>query len=817
MIYTFEQVKSATLAYFENDDLATDVWMKKYALKNNKEEFLELTPTDMHKRLAKEFARIEANYPNPMSYEDIFELFDGFKYVIPQGSPMSGIGNEYQVQSISNCFTIDSPLDAYSSILKTDQELVQIAKRRGGIGFDISNIRPKGMSTNNAASTTDGISVFMERYSNSTREVAQGGRRGALMITLAVNHPEIETFINIKRNLNKVTGANLSIRLSDAFMKAVENDEDFVLQWPVDSETPKITKLVRAKVIWNKIVDSAWAMAEPGLLFWDTVLNKGPADIYPKFKSISVNPCSEITLSGGDSCRLMLLNLTAFIENPFANNSGFDFNKYQNCVRKAQRLMDDLVDLELECVDRILAKIESDPEPENVKYIEKKLWQNIRQVAVDGRRTGLGVTGVGDMLAMLGITYGSDESIAFIEQIYKTLGQAAHAESILLAKERGAFPAFDYDLEKDHEYMNQLIIDELKPDWKQYGRRNIALTTTAPAGSVSTLTKTTSGIEPAFLLSYTRRRKINPEDKKIKIDFTDATGDNWQEYKVYHHCYKQWMDITGKTNVEESPYWKATSNDLDWLQSVKLQAAAQKWVDHAISRTCNLPATATKETVSDIYMEAWRSGCKGFTIYRDGCRSGVLISDENAKPVNKDKFTQHHAPKRPKQLPCELHHVSVKGDKWLIIIGLLENKPYEVFGGKADKIQLPVKLKTGFLIKKEKKQDVSIYDLSLGTTEDDNMLIKNVVDAFSCEEYATHTRLISLSLRHGIPVQYLVEQLQKDKNSTIFDFSKVIARVLKSFIQDGSTSGKCPECGQATLIYKEGCCSCTSCSFSRCS
>ena len=680
---------SESVEYFNGDELAANVFLSKYALRDASGNLLENSPRDMHRRLSREFARIEAKYPNPMSEETIFKLLDGFKYVVPQGSPMSGIGNDYQIQSISNCFVIDQPNDSYGGILFADQEQVQIMKRRGGVGFDISTIRPRGMNTSNAAKTTDGIGVFMERFSNSCREVAQGGRRGALMLTIDCRHPEVETFIDIKRDLKKVTGANISIRFTDEFMRAVEADYTFTLRWPVEArpEDAEITKVVSAKQIWEKFVDAAWASAEPGALFWDAVVNQGIVDCYQDdgYKTISTNPCGEIPLSPYDSCRLMVVNATSFVKNPFTDRAEFDFNEFGSAVFAAQRLMDDLVDLEMECVDRILEKIDKDPQPKHVKQIEKDLWEKIKTAGLNGRRTGLGITGLGDALAALNHRYGSDDSILMTETIYSHLAMWSHYSSLVMAQERGAFPVWNYDKEKDHNYLSRIMsaTNKLQPDaldlWKTTGRRNIALTTTAPVGSVSMLTQTTSGIEPAFMLSYKRRKKINVNDDNTRVDFVDELGDKWQEFTVYHHWFKKWMDATGKTEPQDSPYWGGTANDIDWVKSVDIQAAAQKWIDHSISKTCNLPNDATKETVAQVYMRAWKTGCKGFTVYRDGCRNGVLVSDKPKDQPN----TMQHAPKRPKELQCDIHRANVRNgensESWMILVGLLDEKPYEVF------------------------------------------------------------------------------------------------------------------------------------------
>lgn len=814
--------------YFGGDDLAADVF-NKYALRDVDGKRIETLPTDTFRRLAKEFARIEAKYPNPMSEDEIFGLLDGFKKIVPQGSPLSGIGNPYQLQSLSNCFVIDQPHDSYGGILFADQEQVQIMKRRGGVGMDVSNIRPKGQPTTNAARTTDGIGVFMERFSNSTREVAQGGRRGALMLTIDCRHPEIETFIDIKRDLKKVTGANISIRFTDEFMQAVESNTGFCLRWPVEAhpEDAEIVKMVDAKQVWDKFVDAAWASAEPGALFWDTVVNQGVVDCYRDvgYKTISTNPCGEIPLSPYDSCRLMVVNLTSFVMNPFTSNAKFDYNDFTSVVGKAQRLMDDLVDLEVECVDRILEKIDRDPQPEAVKRIERDLWTKIRAAGLNGRRTGLGVTGLGDALAALNIRYGSELSIEMTEAIYQHLAMGAHKSSCNLAAERGAFPVFNFNKEKEHPYLTKVMNacgDETLKQWQTTGRRNIALTTTAPVGSISCLTQTTSGIEPAFLLSYKRRRKITQGDTKSVADYVDPMGDKWQEYTVYHHWFKKWMDVTGKTDPKDSPYWGGTANDIDWEKSVEIQAAAQKWIDHSISKTCNLPNSATRETVNNVYVKAWKLGCKGFTVYRDGCRTGVLVAADEKKE-EKPK-TGDSRPTRPKELPCDIHRVNVKdGDKthsWMVLVGLKDGVPYEVFSGLATHIEVPKKIKTGTLIKNGKVNGLATYNLRVPVGGDDEILFRDVVNLFANPTQGAFSRTISLALRHGVPVNFVVDQLQKDKDSDMFTFARCIARVLKGYIPDGTKSTnekKCKDCGSDQVFYMEGCLTCSSCGSSKCS
>jgi len=833
--YTYSQVFEASVEYFSGDEFAAKVFVDKYALQNTSGTYLELTPAEMHRRLAKEFARIEKKYPNPLEEEVIFSLLDRYKYIVPQGSPMSAIGNPYQLQSLSNCFVVQGvhsdKLDSYGGIMLADQELAQIMKRRGGVGLDISGIRPKDVITNNAAKTTDGLGVFMERFSNTCREVAQNGRRGAEMITISINHPEIETFINIKRNLTKVTGANISIRLNDDFMAAVKNDQEYTLRWPVEAspEKAKVTKTIRAKDIWDQIIDSAWTSAEPGLLFWDTVKKNTPSDIYHEFghNSISTNPCGEIVLPAYDACRLLVLNLSAYVKNPFTKEASFDFKKFHQHTIVAQRLMDDIIDLEIECIDRIIAKVKADPEPEEVKAVELRLWKKIREMNISGRRTGLGITALGDTVAMMGIKYGDPESIEMTRKIYRALAVGSHTSSCIMAKERGAFPIFNYELEKNHPYLRNIFRDctpETRKLWKSSGRRNIANTTTAPAGSVSSQTRTTSGIEPVYMLSYVRRKKHNPSDKNARVDFVDAMGDQWQEFTVYHYGVKRWMEVTGETDISKSPYFGATANEIDWVASVDLQAAAQDSIDHSISKTCNLPEEATKELVSQVYMRAWEKGCKGFTVYRDKCRDGVLISKSTAasnktqdgRPMGIEIVM---APKRPLELPCDIKKAKIQGEQWTIFVGLLDGKPYEVFGGLSKYVDIPNKFKMGKIAKNGKVQDITTYNLIVGEGED-QMMVKDIANVFENANFGAFTRTISLALRHGTPVQYVVEQLQKDKHSDVTSFSIVIARVLKHYIKDGTKSTaqrKCPKCGKEnSFAYQEKCLKCMNCDWSKC-
>lgn len=841
--FTQAECMEAATDYFDGDTLAANVFVTKYALQDSRGDFLEKTPDDMHRRLAREFARIEALYENPMSEEEIYELLRGYRYIVPQGSPMSGIGNPYKLQSISNCFVIAPPFDSYGGVLWTDQEQAQIMKRRGGVGFDISTIRPKGMSTANAAVTTDGIEVFMDRYSNTCREVAQGGRRGALMLTIDVHHPQIRDFIEIKRDKKRVTGANISIRLSDEFLEAVDQGTQVQLRWPVDPDVEhQIEEMAEAREIWDRIMVAAHESAEPGLLFWGNAKKYTPADLYAPegFGSVSTNPCGEIILSPYDSCRLTVVNLTSFVEDPFSHKARFNWELYNQVVQKAQRLMDDMVDLELEQVEKILKKVDDDPEPEHVKSIERRLWAKIREAAINGRRTGLGVTGVGDAVAMMNLVYGTDESIQFIEEMYRQLAVGSYTSSVIMAKERGSFPVCDVERESDHPFLAR-IRGELRPEiramWDTYGRRNIANTTTAPCGSVSTQTQTTTGIEPAFALTYTRRKKINPNDGDASVDFVDDLGDKWTHFKVLHHAFTRWCEVTGRdpeqvvsrieagntADLEASPYWKATANDIDWVQKVKCQGAAQRWIGHAISNTTNLPADATVETVKDVYMTAWKSGCKGVTIYRDGTRDGVLV-----QPVS--EFVNHEAPKRPEKLECEIHRSRVKQNgghvEWSIFVGLYDGRPYEIFGGYAEKIKFPKRVKKGWIVKRPRlnkdgavnKKEGSFYDLHYGD-EDDPFVIEDIVSVFDNPEQGDFTRMISLSMRHGAPIHYVVEQLGRGTNSDMFDFAKVMARVLKKYIADGTRASArvCPDCeAEDSMAYQQGCLHCTVCGWEKC-
>ena len=700
--YTQEEVFKASLEYFKNDDLAARVWLNKYALKDSEGNIYELTPNDMHRRIAKEIARIELKYTNPLSEKEIYNLIKDFKYIVPQGSPMAGIGNPYQIASLSNCFVIGNSgeSDSYGAVMKIDQEQVQLMKRRGGVGHDLSHIRPKGSAVKNSALTSTGVVPFMERYSNSTREVAQDGRRGALMLSVSINHPDSEDFINAKLEQGRVTGANVSVRIDNGFMKAVKNGENYVQKYPVFSDNPKVSKTISAKNIWKKIVHNAWKSAEPGILFWDTIINESVPDCYSDlgYKTVSTNPCGEIPLCPYDSCRLLAINLFSYIEHPFTEKAAFNFDLFKKHVAYAQRIMDDIIDLELEKIDNILKKIDQDPESDEVKATERNLWLNIRTKAQEGRRTGIGITAEGDMLAALGIRYGSEAGNSFSLKVHKTLAIAAYRGSVHLAKERGAFAIFDAEREKNNPFIQRLreADDKLYYEMLEYGRRNIALLTIAPTGTTSLMTQTTSGIEPVFMPVYKRRRKVNPNDKDVRVDFVDEVGDSWEEYAVFHHRFKQWMEVNGIDTaknysqseinelIEKSPYYKATSNDVDWLSKVSMQGAIQKWVDHSISVTINLPNDVTEELVGELYLKAWEVGCKGVTVYRDGSRSGVLISNDDKKEEENSNILTAFPVKRPQILDADVVRFQNNKEKWIAFIGLIDEKPYEIFTGLAD-------------------------------------------------------------------------------------------------------------------------------------
>ena len=838
--YTREEAIAASLEYFKGDGLAADVWVNKYALKDSNENIFELTPNDMHKRIAKEFARIESKNPNGLSEDEIFELMKDFKYIVPQGSPMAGIGNDYQFVSLSNCFVIgnEKDSDSYGGILKLDQELVQLMKRRAGVGLDLSFVRPKGSPVKNSALTSTGVVPFMERFSNSTREVAQDGRRGALMESISINHPDSEAFIDAKMDEKKVTGANVSVRMSDDFMKAALAEKMFTQKYPIDSVEPKFTKEIEAAPLWNKIIHNAWKRAEPGVLFWDTIIRESIPDCYADlgFKTTSTNPCGEITLCPNDSCRLLILNLYSYVENPFTDKAKFNMELFKKHVGIAQRLMDDLIELEFEKIDKIINKIKNDPEDAEIKRAELNLWKNIKDKCVQGRRTGLGITAEGDMMAALGLTYGTDESNAFAEKVHKNLKLAAYASSVELAKERGAFPLYDSKREENNPFILRIKKEnpELYENMVKYGRRNIALLTIAPTGSVSILTQTTSGIEPAFSIYYIRRKKINPNDKSTRIDFTDSVGDCWQEYPVFHSKFLVFLEANGY-NVEEvlnmtrdeiekiikkSPYYKATSNDVDWVKKVEMQGRVQKHIDHSISVTVNLPEDISEEMVAKVYEAGWKSGCKGMTVYRDGSRSGVLISESEKKEKEKQKlFEDSHAPKRPKFLDAEVHRFVNNKERWIAFVGLLEGRPYEIFTGKEDEFEIPKSVDNG-VIRRLKIDGKTRYDFIINHKTDDVMIVEGLSTAFN-QDYHNYARLVSGILRHGMPLPYvidLVESLNLGEEA-LTTWKAGIVRGIKKYVMDGTKvkGATCTNCGvEGGIVFEEGCLKCKDCGSAKC-
>ena len=841
--YSNDEVKKAATEYFGGDTLAGDVWMNKYALKDSEGNIYERTPDDMHHRIASEIARIERRYPNPLKEEEIFEVLKNFRYIVPQGSPMAGIGNDFQISSLSNCFVIGTKgsSDSYGAIMKIDQEQVQLMKRRGGVGHDLSHIRPTGSPVKNCALTSTGVVPFMERYSNSTKEVAQDGRRGALMMSISIKHPDSEAFIDAKMTQGKITNANVSVRITDDFMQAVVENKPFVQQYPIDSPNPKFTKEIDARKLWDKIIHNAWASAEPGVLFWDTIIRESIPDCYADlgFKTLSTNPCGEIPLCAYDSCRLLAINLYSYVENPFTKDAYFNRELFSKHVAIAQRMMDDIIDLELEKVDTILEKIYSDPEEEEVKMTEINLWRNIRKKSLQGRRTGIGITAEGDMLAALGLRYASDEAIAFSTDIQRQLAHDAYRSSVNLAKERGAFEVFDAKREEKNPFINRLreMDEELYQDMLKYGRRNIALLTIAPTGTVSICTQTTSGIEPVFLVAYKRRRKVNPNDKTAKITFTDPDGNSFEEYNVFHPKFLKWLEVNGY-NVDEinnyteeqlneliakSPYYKATSNDIDWVSKVKMQGAMQKWVDHSISVTVNVPADTTEELVSQIYETAWRSGCKGMTIYRDGSRTGVLVSQDKKDKKEKkeeehDTIVETHSPVRPKEVECDILRFQNNYEKWIAFVGKIDGKPYEIFSGKLDDFFIPPFVETGWIIKNKDENNASRYDFRYCDKQGFKVTMEGLSRSFN-KEFWNYAKLISGVLRHGMPINYVVTLVQNlnVEEDNINTWKNGIARALKRYIPDGTTveKEKCPTCG-SDLVYEDGCKHCNNCGYSKC-
>jgi ribonucleoside-diphosphate reductase alpha chain len=836
--YTTDEAFQASLEYFKGDDLAARVWVNKYALKDSFGAIYEATPDDMHRRIASEIARIEQRYPNPMSESEIFDLIRDFKYIIPQGSPMTGIGNPYQIASLSNCFVIgnNGASDSYGGIMKIDQEQVQLMKRRGGVGHDLSHIRPKGSPVKNSALTSTGIVPFMERFSNSTREVAQDGRRGALMLSVAIKHPDSEDFIDAKMEQGKVTGANVSVRIDDEFMKSVASGKPYRQQYPIGSDAPTHIKDIDATALWKKIVHNAWQSAEPGILFWDTIIRESVPDCYADlgYQTISTNPCGEIPLCAYDSCRLLAINLYSYVENPFTKKARFNWDLFKKHIAAAQRMMDDIIDLELEKIDAIIQKIDDDPEDAEVKRVERNLWLNIQIKAKEGRRTGIGITAEGDMLAALGLRYGSDEGNAFAVEIHKNVALEAYRGSVHTAKERGPFAIFDSEREKNNPFILRLkeADAQLYYEMLEYGRRNIALLTIAPTGTTSLMSQTTSGIEPVFLPVYKRRRKVNPNDKDVRVDFVDEVGDSWEEYVVFHHRFKEWMEVNGfdisknyaqkelDDLVKKSPYYKATSNDVDYLKKVKMQGAIQQWVDHSISVTINMPNDVTEEIVGECYMEAWKAGCKGVTVYRDGSRSGVLISNEKKEEPTPGLPTPFPT-ERPQTLEADVVRFQNKKDKWIAFIGIIDGRPYEIFTGFADDedgILLPRWVNEGYIIKNREADGSSRYDFQYKNTRGYKTTIEGLSYKFN-PEYWNYAKLISSTLRHGMPIEKVVDlisSLQLDE--AINTWKAGVARALKRYIPDGTEAAKqkCQNCNSTNLLYQEGCLTCKDCGSSKC-
>ena len=840
--YTFDEAFKASLDYFTGDELAAKVWVNKYALKDAFGNIYEESPNDMHHRLASEIARVEKKYPNPLSEQELFDLFDHFRYIVPQGSPMTGIGNDYQIASLSNCFVIglDGQADSYGAIIRIDEEQVQLMKRRGGVGHDLSHIRPKGSPVKNSALTSTGLVPFMERYSNSTREVAQDGRRGAVMLSVSIKHPDSEAFIDAKMTEGKVTGANVSVKIDDDFMNAAVNGGTYKQQYPIDSDSPVYVKDIDASGLWKKIIHNAWKSAEPGVLFWDTILRESVPDCYADlgFRTVSTNPCGEIPLCPYDSCRLLAINLYSYVVNPFTPDAYFDYDLFKKHVGLAQRIMDDIIDLESEKIEMILAKIDSDPESMEVRQTERHLWEKIQRKTLQGRRTGVGITAEGDMIAALGLRYGTEEATDCAELIQKTLALAAYRSSVMLAKERGAFEIFDAKREEKNPFINRLREADpaLYEDMLKYGRRNIACLTIAPTGTTSLMTQTTSGIEPVFLPVYKRRRKVNPNDSEARVDFVDETGDAFEEYIVFHHKFVTWMQANGysaskkytQEEVEElvakSPYYKATSNDVDWLQKVRMQGRIQKWVDHSISVTINLPNDVSEELVDSLYVEAWRCGCKGCTVYRDGSRSGVLIATDKKKKKEDCNCMQPPVivSTRPRELDADVVKFQNNREKWIAFVGLLNGRPYEIFTGLADDdegIMLPKNVSKGTIIKSYDEDGNKHYDFQFKNKRGYKMTIEGLDGKFN-PEYWNYAKLISGVLRYGMPIDQVIKLVQgMELNSeSINTWKNGVERALKKYLPNGmeAKGQKCPNCGLETLIYQEGCLICTNCGASKC-
>ena len=841
--FTYEDVLKASIEYFNGDELAATTWMNKYAMTDNDGEFVESSPDDMHNRMAKEFARIENDYTlrydlnggakflseygqqrGPLTEEKIYNLFKRFGYIIPQGSVMSSLGNHYKLASLSNCIVVPEMHDSYGGVFYTDQQLAQLFKRRCGVGVDISNLRPSGSKVSNAAGSTSGAVSFMNRFSNTTREVAQNGRRGALMLSMDIAHPDVEDFITIKQDLQKVTGANISIRLSDEFMKAVDNNKQYTHRWPIDSDNPKFTKTINAKELWDTIIKCAHNTAEPGLIFWNRQHWYSTSSVYPGYENTSTNPCSEIAMQGGDSCRLIAINLFKFVENPFTKDAKFNMDNFYRATYEGQRLMDDLVDLEIEAIGRILKKVEDDDEPENIKGVEKETWELLLKTGKEGRRTGLGFTALADMVAALGMAIDSDKAIAKVEGIMKEKCRAEFDSSIDMSLERGSFVGFDAKIEKTSEFVQMLEkeLPEVYNRMMEHGRRNISISTVAPTGTLSMLAQTSSGIEPVFMTHYKRRRKLNEQDREAKVDFIDDTGDKWQEFTVYHHNLKKWMEITGETDITKSPYAGSTAPEIDWDKRVEMQAVVQKYVTHSISSTINLPNDVSLEKVSTIYMNSWKQGLKGITVYRDGSRSGVLVSadDKQDNVLENTEFKETRAPSRPKKLDAKVVRFQNNKEKWIAVVGLMNGRPYEIFTGKTEDVfVVPQVVEYGWVIKTKKEDGRTQYDFQYEDKEGYKITMGGLSRSFD-KEFWNYAKLISGVLRHGMPLHYVVDLIGKMNlyDDNINTWKSGVVRALKTFILDGTkvSDHTCGECGDEGLVYEEGCLKCVSCGYSKC-
>ncbi len=838
--YSYEEAFEASKEFFNGDELAANVWINKYALKDSAGNIFEQSPDDMHRRLAKEISRVESKYENPLSEDEVYQLLKDFKYIVPQGGPMTGIGNKYQIASLSNCFVIGNKgnADSYGSVMKIDQEQVQLMKRRGGVGHDLSHIRPRGQAVLNSALTSTGVVPFMERYSNSTREVAQDGRRGALMLSISIKHPDSEGFIDAKMDGTKVTGANVSVRIDDEFMRAVKSNSPYKQQFPIQGDA-SIEQEINAGELWKKIVHNAWKSAEPGILFWDTVIRESVPDSYADlgFKTVSTNPCGEIPLCPYDSCRLLAINLYSYVENPFTPEAKFNYELFDKHSRYALRIMDDIVDLELEKIDKIIEKIQNDPEDDEIKAVEYNLWKNIRKKCVEGRRTGVGITAEGDMLAALGIQYGSDEALSFSEDVHKKYAVSVYSSSVDLAKERGCFPIYDTVREEKNPFIMRIKEEneDLYADMVKYGRRNIACLTIAPTGTTSLMTQTTSGIEPVFMISYKRRRKVNPNDKNVKVDFVDEVGDSWEEFNVFHHKFLDWLKINNydvdqvatmtdeelNEIIAKSPYNGATANDVDWVNKVKMQGAVQKWVDHSISVTVNVPEDVSEELISDIYVTGWESGCKGVTVYRDGSRSGVLVNDkEEDKKSAEDMVLETNAPKRPDTIEADIIRFSNNDEKWIAVVGCIKDRPYEIFTGRAeDSFMIPSYVEKGFVIKNRNDEGKSRYDFQYIDKDGYRITINGLSRSFN-KEFWNYAKLLSGVLRHGMPLISVVDMVSDLhlNDETLNTWKAGVVRALKKYIPDGTANEKeaCESCGENSLVYEEGCLNCKNCGHSKC-